>query len=90
MRQLVTALRAAARDIDIPAARQTARSDADAIPETWAERLPNTVTGKVARLARALLKNLSAIEDRGEAADTLRAFADTLDNKQQPGRVKAA
>lgn len=93
MRQLVMALRSAARYIDVPAARACAKTDAEQIPETWAERLPNTVTGKVAKLARALLLNLENNYAPGHAdmtAETLRCFADALDDKSTSNSAGSA
>lgn len=84
MRRLVMQLRAAAANIHIAPAREMAAREARLIPQTFAERMPNTTKGKVARWARAAMSGLPKVpaDERAEMAETLRGFATILDGRE--------
>lgn len=78
--RLIIALRAAAKNIGLDVAHRTAAQDAERIPKIYAERLPATLKGRIARQARALMAQLPALgrDELGDAAIAMRAFADIL------------
>lgn len=94
MEQLVLALRVAAANIYSPPSREHAAREARLIAQTYAERMPNTALGKVAKAARAALANLPKLEpeDRDDVAKSLRAFAATLSKpvRRHPRKKEAA
>jgi hypothetical protein len=68
MRQLIVAIRCAARQIDTPASRACARLDAASIAKTFVEKMPNTIKGALAKTARAMMKSLPDLSDANERA----------------------
>jgi hypothetical protein len=83
MLELIIAIRVAAAQIHVEPARRKARSDADAVPQTFVERWPNTVKGDLAKRARALMRSLPELPvgERNAAAMTLSEIAGVLAQK---------
>lgn len=81
MAALVIALRVAARNIAFAPYRETAAREAQLIPQTFPERMPNTDKGKIARHARAALKELPQVTpaEYEETAEQLRTLAALLE-----------
>lgn len=78
--RLVLEIRVAARQIEVPAARAIAAREAASIPVTRVE-LRHSVKGKIAKHARALMRELPRIDDafeRAEIASTLIEMAEVL------------
>jgi hypothetical protein len=78
--RLILEMRAAARQIDVPAARAIAAREAASIPVTRVE-LRHSVKGKIAKHARALMRDLPKLDDvfaRAEIASTLMDMAEVL------------
>lgn len=78
--RLILEMRAAARQIEVPAARAMAAREAASIPVTRVE-LRHSVKGKIAKHARVLMRELPRTDDacaRSEIASTLMEMADCL------------
>jgi hypothetical protein len=80
-RELISAIRVAARQIEIPAARRIAARQADQIPLTFVERAHGG-RAKMAKLARQQMRSLSRLapEDYADVAAILFGCADALDS----------
>ena len=83
MVELIVAIRVAAVQIQIAPARNKARSDADAIPLTFVEKMPNTVKGNLAKTARTLMRSLPDLctQDLPSVAMQLKEIAGVLGTK---------
>jgi hypothetical protein len=80
--QMVIALRAAARNIAIPAMRKAFAADADRIARTLPERYKRGIEGKIMPMARGLLRALPFEKPEALAgcAQRMRELADMLDD----------
>jgi hypothetical protein len=89
---LALAMRIAAAQIECAPARAAAARDANAIPLLFAERMPNTVIGQLARSGRAIMRSLErmAPEDRPHAAEHLREIAAVIDAPRPPAPAKVS
>jgi len=83
MLELIVAIRVAAAQIHIEPARNKAARDAEAIRQTFAEKYPNTVKGRLAKQARALMRALPDLcaEDLPSVALQLREIGEVLGTK---------
>lgn len=88
-RELAMAMRVAAAQIECAPARAAAAREADAIPLLFAEKMPNTDVGRMARTGRVLMRNLGAMapEDRPDAAKHLREIAGVIDAPPPPDKA---
>lgn len=95
--RLIIEMRALARHYDQPAYHAAARCAAETLPPCFAERMPGTIKGSIAKQARKLMIAMGQLpgDERVIAAETLRGFADILSapnageilNDSRPGRT---